>query len=1689
MLCLGLAFLLLVPVYVDASPDALPDVTRNDRALVRIRGQSDVLALRELGISIIEEYEGYVLGWIPRYTAKLLSNWGVDVIVYPERRPVILGSRVIDRSPASRPLTQCGGSSDLYLLQMIGPTKGQWLAVLERAGAKIHSYVPHDAFLLSAPPEALSLIRSAHFIQWLVPYQAEWKLDGLELPPTGELVIDALVQDSGLYLDRDTWRDIEVMRASKVGRLEIATLRVTADDLSVLLCDPSILRVTAATPPFERADEIAVEIVGGAYSGTGAQVNFLGYNGTGVIVGHTDSGLDDGDVTTMHPDLAGRVLGLTDYGDGHEDWPAAWYGDNVAEDAFDSHGTAVAGIIAGNGAVGVTDNNGFLLGWGIAPQAYLLSQRIFGDVGDQPGLRRIDKYDYVLGDESYNNLVRELVMKDATVSQNSWGAIVEHAPYQGQSPVYDGLTRDADPNQAGDQQMTFVFAAGNEGLDPEKGTLRVPATAKNVITVGGTENYRPEKPLCRGLTGWDANNPDEIFLRSSRGPTQDGRIKPDIVAPAAIWVATARSSASSDVNLLGVVCELVGTSYLYYVGTSFSAPHVSGAVALFTQRFKKDYSTLPSPALVRAALVNTAVDMPSTGTPHGTGPIPNRDEGWGRLDALALLNPPQPRYYSDQQWLLQTSQTARFEFTVSDISKPIKVTLAWTDPPGVLSCNPCLVNDLNLLVTSPGGTVYRGNVFNSGWSTTGGAADALNNLENVYIQAPTEGTYVVEIFAQSVNQDAVSSTSQVDQDFALVVSNGVRRAVAPSLTINNGAAGTNQQTVTLTTSASTPQFVQEIRFRNEGTPSTTTESFGLDAAPYDGWQDYGFVLEPFDRPDEFQVNPDPDPFFKTVESLHPYPNQVATYSWTVNGNSGTVRMEVGFTRIELAGDDSITVRNDQGQTVFTTSTSGISVWTGPIMTNSLTISLKTLGGGSAWGFLSEIYNYDTATGNPYPSGYRECWFVDYNPLFVTGNHRVRIQFGHVDTYPGDFVTLYDSTGLRGSLSGFPGEVWTNDLFGDLFGDVKVCFTSDQDGFGGEGFRIQHVRAFVGYSRGLDRWWEIRKAGVSTIQAHFSITDISAGDSLTLLADSGGSLSIDPSTRWSSVASGDRIRANLRSNTDFATGSGGSDEAGFVIDQIRYQDYAWSAWESFATAQTKQWTLPSGDGTKTVYAQLRDRAGQIYSISDTIALDTVAPSFTGFNINNNADSTTSRRVTLYITASDPSPSSGLLMRFRNDDAFGTGSWSSWLAYASTRAWGLHLGYGERCVDAEIKDNADNLPQPTQLTDCIFVEPEEPPPPCKPGQVCSPVAAVWTGTDFVDLNNVLPGSEDFSRPDFRVSDAYVLDVDPETINGNYELQLREYGSETAYVDSFALWAIEHNTGITPYVDRDGRVILVGDDVRSPSLAAHDGMTITEILAASDDLVFAGERGDLVTVQFDECDDLDEAYLLARSRGKASYEPLFVDVYGSRRGETVWQGSIRSRTGWSHDFVPLAGMACTKDRLEIELRWLDTHELDEVLLVRAETARVSINRLPLVMASHSTDGGIVGLLDEVDDGSVTLRPGEHLSLSFEAKSIPRGRQQTLYVTISGFYVLEWLGVAGFDQAVSGDSAVFSTVMANPASDDYYLYDISKVEWDFGDGAQGRGEEVHHDYTRPGAYEVVMTVTWADGTIREYRKIVEIA
>ena len=260
-----------------------------------------------------------------------------------------------------------------------------------------------------------------------------------------------------------------------------------------------------------------------------------------------------------------------------------------------------------------------------------------------------------------------------------------------------------------------------------------------------------------------------------------------------------------------------------------AAPHVSGAVVQLTDWWRtQNAGATPSPAMLKALLVNGAVDM-------GTADIPNANEGWGRVLTPNSIGDGILREYRDQSTVFNaTGEQQVITVGIPDPLQPLKVTLVWTDAAGAVGANPALVNDLDLEVTT-GGSTYRGNVFAAGVSATGGSADTRNNTEQVLVPVPG-GDATITIKATAINGDGVPSGDSTDQDFALICSNCAETA-SFGLSTDTGsqsvcAPATASFDVDLT---SILGFSESVTLSLPDAPANATVSFGANPlTPPDG---------------------------------------------------------------------------------------------------------------------------------------------------------------------------------------------------------------------------------------------------------------------------------------------------------------------------------------------------------------------------------------------------------------------------------------------------------------------------------------------------------------------------------------------------------------------------------------------------------------------------------------------------------------------------------------------------------------------------------------------------------------------------------------------------------------------------------------------------------------------------------------
>lgn len=434
------------------------------------------------------------------------------------------------------------------------------------------------------------------------------------------------------------------------------------------------------------------------------------------------------------------------------------------------HGSHVAGTIAGDAAgnfgptylASTPTALNHELADGMAPNAQLLVQDIGNDTTG------------CLQGGPINDMFGQAVAGGARIHSASWGARTAGA--------YSANDVLADLGLHDNPALLFVVSAGNEG--PTVGSTGTPGNAKNALTVGMLGH-------AGSLT---------VNGGSSRGPTDDGRIKPDISAP-----GTGIASASGD-STTNATPEAPVTKLL--TGTSMAAPTVSGSAALMRQYFADGW--YPRGSKTAADLFNPGGMVMKAALLNGTNPIAtafgSNNTGWGRvwLDgnlyfSTTLTGGDDNRRLRlfEREPLAGVRTGDQHEYRIQSVAagQELRATLTWYDVPGAAGAAIGLVNNLDLEVVDPASTVYRGNVFTSGASVSGGTADARNTVEQVRLTAPTAGTYTIRVKATNVPGDG-SPNSEL-QGYGLAVSGAfglpaTAALAAPTLTSATTVGNTGQ---------------------------------------------------------------------------------------------------------------------------------------------------------------------------------------------------------------------------------------------------------------------------------------------------------------------------------------------------------------------------------------------------------------------------------------------------------------------------------------------------------------------------------------------------------------------------------------------------------------------------------------------------------------------------------------------------------------------------------------------------------------------------------------------------------------------------------------------------------------------------------------------------------------------------------
>jgi len=749
-----------------ANADAVTrDIRKPDVELVRveIRDPADHKLAAKYG-KIINDYGSFVV--IAKKPGANLSRSGLQT--QPIERTVNLPGAKFDplNEPPSGTIRagaiEAASEKSYYIVQFGGIVNDEWLDSLRDVGVEFLQYVPHNAFYVYADRAAISKAAAHSRVRWTGAFLPEHKIHSVlndqlnaaksgKLPPSGISPLEMTgenksIFDIAVFKRGDLERISNLVQTNYGGNVKavidlpgnyfnVVRAELSLDDVLRVTEIPGVITIDFYSKP-RIEDERAAHIVSGNYtnattiSGPGYNpLTQFGANGANVTVSVVDDGISipgNGGFYVTSANTVDALRGST-------------------AGASGGHGHINASIIAGDAPFGILDPTGHNYGLGIAPKSHIINVPMLK--AGYSGLES-DAYNDTVATNGPNGV-------PGSISNNSWGNGTNSNVYDSYTAQFDGYVRDASAAGTIDP-ISLVFSAGNSG--PGALSLTRPKAAKNVIATGNSENLRPELSAA-------ANNMEDLTSSSSRGPAADGRVKPDITAPGTVITGGRAGNCTS-------VSSCFETNHAWSSGTSHAAPQIAGVAALFTQFWKNNNGgSNPSPALVKAAIINTATEMNGVNT--GTA-IPNGNEGWGRVFVRNMLNTGVAMKHVNQTTAFtDPGNSITYTGTVADASKPVRISLVWTDPPGAANANPALVNNLDLTVTI-GANTYRGNVFTGGVSTTGGSADTINNVENIFLPAGiAAGTsFSIQVSATAINGDGIlGNADATDQHFALVAYN------------------------------------------------------------------------------------------------------------------------------------------------------------------------------------------------------------------------------------------------------------------------------------------------------------------------------------------------------------------------------------------------------------------------------------------------------------------------------------------------------------------------------------------------------------------------------------------------------------------------------------------------------------------------------------------------------------------------------------------------------------------------------------------------------------------------------------------------------------------------------------------------------------------------------------------------------
>jgi hypothetical protein len=592
---------------------------------------------------------------------------------------------------------------------------------LARAGVNLLAYLGDGASFATIDPDRFdaAAAQRAAKVASIVPVEREWKLHpdvaagivhpwqvaGAQVNERGDVAVKTIALYAMFHADADL--DLEAAPVvtkygaqivSFIESINALVIELPLDQVMNLADEDSVQWLEPPLPPMSelnaenRVRVQADQLQAAPYGLTGAGVSVMVYDGGRVFA---------------HGDFAGRLT----------------QGEPTTDSVSD-HSTHVAGTIGGSGAGNANHR-------GMAPGVQIVSYAFEAPSAGQTFL-------YTDPGDLEADYTAAVNVHGVDITNNSIGNNTEPngfpCSWQGDYGVTDVLIDRVvrgTPAINGGAPLRVVWAAGNErqgnrcdvefaSPNQDYASSGPPANAKNQISVGALNS-----------------NDDSVASFSSWGPADDGRMRPDISAPGCQTGGDGGVTSTSSSGGYNVKC-----------GTSMASPTVAGISALMLQDFR---SRWPSRAEMRNStlkvlLAHTAVDLGNVG--------PDNQSGYGSVRAKAAIDFMRTDNFLEGSVAGQGAVQV-WTVVVAPGEAPLKITMAWDDMPGTPNVMPTLVNDLDLVVTSPSGQQFFPWTLSATQPWLPAVRTVRNgkdNIEQVLVDAPEAGAWTVEVRGFAVPQ-------------------------------------------------------------------------------------------------------------------------------------------------------------------------------------------------------------------------------------------------------------------------------------------------------------------------------------------------------------------------------------------------------------------------------------------------------------------------------------------------------------------------------------------------------------------------------------------------------------------------------------------------------------------------------------------------------------------------------------------------------------------------------------------------------------------------------------------------------------------------------------------------------------------------------------------------------------------------